>query len=138
MASLNKDDVTRKIKEGNFRFAWVNTFSRLYLKEINGNKTHDSIDEDLDNLIEAKFFNEDIELSIIANEEGNFSLVEFDGRDKNFVEEIQRLIIGKRVFQGFENDLVIRNYIEYDDDGQAYIYYSKLHDVIKGGVDDEK
>lgn len=138
MASLNKDDVIRKIKEGNFRFAWVNTYSKLYLKEMDKNKSYDGMEKDLDNLIEAKFFNEDIELSIMPDEEEGFSVVEFDGRGKNFVEEKQRLIKGKRVFQGFENDLVIRNYIKYDDDGQAYICYSKLHNVIKGGVDDEK
>lgn len=138
MASLNKDEVIRKIKEGNFRFAWVNTFSKLDLRELNDNRSYEVMEEDLDNLIEAKFFNEDIELSIIANEDGDFSVVEFEGRGKNFTEETQRLISGKRVFPGFKNDLVIRNYIEYDDDGQAYICYSKLHNVIKGGVDDER
>ena len=111
MEILDKQQVLNKLKEDDFKFAWINTFSNLYLKEF---EKYDDLENDLDNLIEAKFFNEGIELSIMTNQEGNFSVVRFESKGKEYVEEVQRITKHKSVFKGFKNELVIRNYIDYD------------------------
>lgn len=124
---LTKSEVICKLKEFEFQYAWINTFSDLRLIEIKNKEIEESYLEDL---IEAKFFNENQEISIMKYEdEEKFSVVEFDGKDKEYVEERQILNKNKSPFEGDKDKLVIRNYIDYDEDGQAYIYYTKLCDV---------
>ncbi|EJO5347106.1 hypothetical protein NRP93_001176 [Clostridium botulinum] len=136
MENLTKLEVLSKIENGGYKFAWINTFSDLKLiKLIGNNKFKDSY---LENLIEAKIFNENKELSIIPCEDDEkFSVVEFDGADKDYIEEKQVLYKNKSPFNGENDKLVIRNYLDYDNQGQAFIEYTKLCD-IEGGEGNEK
>lgn len=133
MDNLMKLEVLSKIKNSGYKFAWINTFSDLKLIELTeNNKFKDSY---LENLIEAKIFNENKELSIIPCEDDEkFSAVEFDGEDKNYIEEKQVLYRNKSPLKikGEKDKLVIRNYLKYDDEGQAFIYYTKLSSVEGG------
>lgn len=124
---MTRYEITFNIKKGNYEFAWINTFSDLKLIDLKNNQLEFDW---LNDLIEAKFFNTDTELSIISNDsEEKFSVVEFNGKDKEYVEEKQIIYKDKSPFKNENDRLVIRNYIDYDEDGQAYIYYSKLCDV---------
>lgn len=131
MENLTKLEVLSKIENGGHKFAWINTFSDLRLVELSeANKFKDNY---LENLIEAKIFNKDMELSIMPSDsEEEFSVAEFNGKDKDYVEEKQVLYRNKSPFNNKDDKLVIRNYIDYDDNGQAFIYYSKLSDVERG------
>ncbi|HDK7174404.1 hypothetical protein [Clostridium botulinum] len=131
MDNLTKLEVLSKIENGEYKFAWINTFSDLKLIELReNNKFKDSY---LENLIEAKIFNESKELSIISCEDDEkFSVVEFDGTDKDYIEEKQVLYRNKSPLKGEKDKLVIRNYLKYDNEGQAFIYYTKLSGVEGG------
>jgi hypothetical protein len=131
MDKLTKSEVIYKIKRDSYNFAWINTFSDLKLIKLD--KSQDNWIEDLDDLIEAKFFDEDREMSIMEFEdEQKFSVVEFNDKDKEYVVERQILNKNKSPFQNENDKLVIRNYLDYDDQGQAYICYTKLCDVERG------
>ncbi|NEU06072.1 hypothetical protein [Clostridium senegalense] len=125
MENLTKLEVLSKIENGGYKFAWINTFSDLKLIElIENNKFNDKY---LENLIEAKIFNKNKELSIIPCEDDEkFSVVEFDGAGKDYIEEKQVLYKNKSPFNGENDKLVIRNYLDYDYEGQAFVNYTKL------------
>ncbi|SFA71778.1 hypothetical protein [Clostridium frigidicarnis] len=132
MGNLTKSEVMTKIEKYNYKFAWINTFSSLKLIELSEDKFQEIW---LDNLIEAKCFDEDKELSIMGEDnDENFSVVEFDGKGKEYVEEDQILNKNKSPFKnrGEDDKLVIRNYLKYDNEGQVSIYYSKLSNVERG------
>lgn len=127
---LNKSEAEKICSENNFKYAWINTYSNLYLSKV------EEIDNFhfLDNLIEAKFFNKIKEASIIKNDDEKFSVVIFDSEGNNdFVEEQQILQKHKSPFKNENDKLVIRHFLKYDDDGQAYVYYTKLCDIKKEG-----
>ncbi|HCL4546853.1 hypothetical protein EXM36_01975 [Clostridium botulinum] len=136
MENLTKLEVLSKIENSGYKFAWINTFSDLKLIELReNNKFKDSY---LENLIEAKIFNENKELSIIPYEDDEkFSVVEFDGIDKDYIEEKQVLYKNKSPLKGENDKLVIRNYLDYDNEGQAFVDYTKLCG-IEGGKGNEK
>ncbi|URZ15116.1 hypothetical protein CLFE_011340 [Clostridium felsineum DSM 794] len=123
---INKSEVEKICLENNFKYAWINTYSNLYLSNV---KEIDNF-YFLDDLIEAKFFNEIKEASIIKNDDEKFSVVIFDSEGNNdFVEEQQILQKHKSPFKNENDKLVIRHFFKYDDDGQAYVYYTKLCDI---------
>ncbi|MHC6178786.1 hypothetical protein ACYUJ6_02840 [Clostridium sp. JNZ X4-2] len=127
---LNKEEIKSEILKHDFEFAWINTYSELYLK-----RTDDITDfEFLDNLIEAKFFNKDEEMSIMENQEERFSVVIFNSKgNEDYIEEGQILKKGRSPFRdeknGFIYKLIIRHYLNYDCDGQAYVEYTKLYNI---------
>ncbi|MBZ9634065.1 hypothetical protein [Clostridium sp. FP1] len=133
MKILNKEELINKIKISQAKFAWINTYSDLVLVQY---KNENDIEKELDDLIEAKFFNENMEISIMSTEEGSFSVFEYVSDSNDYVEEEQVLNKHKSPFKdniGIDK-LVIRHYLGYDnDDGQAYVKYTKLHNVKKGG-----
>lgn len=131
MENLTKLEVLSKIENGGYKFAWINTFSDLKIIELTeNNKFKGSY---LENLIEAKIFNKNKELSIIPCEDDeNFSLVEFDEADEGYIEERQVLYKNKSPFKGENDKLVIRNYLGYDDEGQAFVDYTKLCGIERG------
>lgn len=139
MIRLKRSELISKIENDNYKFAWINTFSDLKLIELSKDEIQNVWLEDLNNLIEAKFFNKDREISIMpCDDEKNFSIVEFDGKNKEYVEEKQVLNRNKSPFKNDNDKLVIRNYLDYDDEGQAYICYSKLHNVEGGDSNDKQ
>lgn len=131
MGNLTKLEVLSKIENSGYKFAWINTFSDLKLIELTENNKFK--DNYLENLIETKIFNENKELSIINCEDNEkFSVVEFDGTDKDYIEEKQVLYKNKSPFDGKNDKLVIRNYLDHDNEGQAYVYYTKLCGIERG------
>lgn len=123
---LNRSEVEKLCLKNNFKYAWINTYSKLFLSSVKSIKDFDFLDD----LIEAKFFDESREISIIKSDDQKFSVVIFDSEGNNdFVEEQQILKGCKSPLQHKNDKLVIRHFLKYDDDGQAYVYYTKLCDI---------
>lgn len=123
---LNKSGVEELCLKNNFNYAWINTYSELFLSSVKSIKDFNFLDD----LIEAKFFDDDREISIIKSDDEKFLVVIFDSEGNNdFVEEQQILQKHKSPFKNENDKLVIRHFIKYDDDGQAYVYYTKLCDI---------
>jgi len=113
------------INNNEYKYLWVNTYSDIYLKDT-GNQKINFSNDDLDKLIEAKLFDNKKELSIMpVNEEEKFSVVKFNSEEyEDFIEEEQ--ILNKYKSKDEINKLIIRHYLKYDEDGQAYVAYTKL------------
>jgi len=124
---LDKNAVRDRCIKEQFDYAWINTYAKLYLKKIADIKNFDFLDD----LIEAKFFNESKEMSVIKDRNDEFSVVIFSPDTENeYIEEKQILKRGKSPFEAENNKIlykiIVRHYIDYDCEGQAYVYYTKL------------
>ncbi len=127
----NKQEVIEIInkEKQNYNYLWVNTYSDLYLKDVsNEDKKKTSFLND-ESLIEAKLFNEGNELSIVkTNKEDEFSVVKFNEKDyEGFVQEEQ--VLNQYNLKDIISKLIIRHYFKYDEDGQAYVAYTKLCEI---------
>lgn len=127
---INKLQVENLCLKNDFKYAWINTYSDLYLSCVQKIKNFDFLDD----LIEAKFFNEVKEVSIMKINDEKFSVIIFDSKDNiDFVEEHQILQRCKSPLNNENDKLVIRHFLKYDSDGQAYVYYTKLCDIKEEG-----
>ncbi|WP_027626933.1 hypothetical protein [Clostridium lundense] len=132
MQYINKQETLNLIfqKYKYLKYAWINTFSDLLLIKLDKNFDIENI---LENLIEGKFFNNDEEISIMQVEDGVFSISVFSEKVneyKDIIEEEQ--LISKHKFITNNNKrmkLIIKHYLKYDDDGQAFVDYTRLCDV---------
>lgn len=128
------ENILDKIEYNLYEYVWINTYDDLIIKPIE--EIREELKDSLCNLIEAKFFSNQYELSLIpTNRLDCFSMVKIIiNNNMDYVEEIQILTPNKSPFKGNHDKLVIRHYIDYDDEGQAFIQYTKLHDITKGEV----
>lgn len=129
MQILNKEEVINKIRNSKMKFAWINTYSDLKLIKL---EKEDKLESCFNDLIEGKFFDENREISVMESENDKFSVVEFNEENKDFIEEKQILNKHKSPFGGNFDKLVIRHYLEYDNEGQSYVSYTKLCGVERG------
>ena len=85
---------------------------------------------DLDNIMEARIFNENSELRIWRD----YDLIKgsiFREEDKSIEPIIEQFILYPRNKNGYNPEkLVVKKYIDYDDDAQAYISYVKPSKLI--------
>ena len=96
-------------------------------------KNISELEIDYENIIEARFFNENIEIRIF-NDEGNLTGTIFNERqDCNPI--ISKFLLYPRYGEGkYAKELEVKKYINYDEDNQAYISYVKPSKLIfKGG-----
>lgn len=132
MKIMGKEDIVNKIKDSKLEFAWINTYSDLKLVQL---ERESNLEIYFNNLIEAKFFNEDEEISIMEAEDNIFSVYEFDNYEyKESIKEEQILNKHKSPFNGEFDKLIIKHYLDYDDEGQAYVSYTKLCNVKRGEI----
>jgi hypothetical protein len=132
---LTKEDLLKEIEEKKLTYGWIHTYDDISLKHLTEGKLKENKDK-LNDLIEAKFFNTETELSVLMKEEG-FSVVEFTPKGDPFIEE-QQIIKGHKALEHKNPQeqkekkelLIIHHYLGYDQDGQGYIKYTKLHDII--------
>lgn len=96
------------------------------------------IELDYENMIEARFFNDDIEIRIFTDDD-NIKGTIFK-EDKNCKSIENNYILYPRYGEKsqrkrYAKELIIKKYIAYDDDNQAYINYVKPSKLIfTGGV----
>lgn len=84
---------------------------------------------DVDNIIEARFFNEDKEIRIFRNEDQIDGTIFVEKDNPDYLEKRVLLYPRDRSLE-YANKLDVRKYIDYDQDNQAYIRYTrptKLH-----------
>lgn len=97
-------------------YAWVQEYDRVILDRVS------NVAINYDNLIEARIFSTDKELHIFEQNDclNAVEIIREDGDD--YFEEKQ--ILRKR----FGKSITMRNYVDYEDDGQAYIVNTVLSD----------
>lgn len=104
--NVSKDDLGSLSKE--FKEYIIYYFDKL---EAGG----EEIDVDIENVNEAFFFNDSKCLHIYREDEIKGVLYEEEGNEEAFTEE-QIAKYKKRI-----KKLIVKKYIEYDEDGQAYV-----------------
>lgn len=98
------------------------------------------IDLDYKNMIEARFFNNDAEIRIFSDDDSIKGTIFKEDEDCKSI--TNNYILYPRYGEKSQNkkyskELIIKKYIEYDDDNQAYISYVKPSKLIfTGGVDE--
>lgn len=91
-------------------YAYIRELSRVHL-----GRTPESVD--WTEVQEARFFDESREIRVLANGK---AIEISDGVSSEYIDEI------RRVLPAFGKTLTKRNYIRYDEDGQAYICATRL------------
>jgi hypothetical protein len=80
------------------------------------------VDIDYENIIEARFFNEKMEIRVF-NDEGVLSGTIFVDENPDYIESEFILYSRDKNSKRYAEKLKVRKYIGYDEDGQAYISY---------------
>lgn len=75
---------------------------------------------------EARFFSEDRELHVFEGEDG-MEAVEVSDADGNGV-VIKEFLLDNR-FSSVGRSVLVQEYLEYDEDGQAYVANTRLKDI---------
>lgn len=130
LSELNKDYL---IKEG-YKYCLIYYLNDLVFGDI------DKIEEiNKDILVEGFFFNEKQELHAFKNEDfeddqnDGFKLVKtVDNGCDNFTEEFTlKKRLGNNLTENKYDKIEVINYLDYEDDGQAYIKYTALKRALK-------
>lgn len=91
---------------------------------------------DLDNIIEAKYFNMDGELSFYRSENDFVGNIAFDAGEDELVQVEKLYIYRNKRYNNLKvnnyEKLLVKKYIELDDDFQGYFNYVKPCSFIKG------
>ena len=112
-----KEALTQKYWiENGYKYIWKQEISSVVLTSVN--KADDSEEE---NLLEARIFTEGKELHIFRFEDSLRAVETVGNSDDDFFEEEQLLR------ERFGHSITVRNYIDYDSDGQAYIIRTVLN-----------
>lgn len=82
---------------------------------------------DINNILEARLFNDNYEI-VVRVEDDNISgniFIDNIGNYENYSVESFVLYSNKHSINDKYSELSVKNYIDYDEDGQAYYYYMK-------------
>lgn len=112
-----KEALTQKYWiENGYKYIWKQEISSVVLTSVN---KADDLEEE--NLLEARIFTEGKELHIFRFEDSLRAVETVGNSDDDFFEEEQLLR------ERFGHSIMVRNYIDYDSDGQAYIIRTVLN-----------
>ena len=112
-----KEALTQKYWiENGYKYIWKQEISSVVLTSVN---KADDLEEE--NLLEARIFTEGKELHIFRFEDSLRAVETVGNSDDDFFEEEQLLR------ERFGHSITVRNYIDYDRDGQAYIIRTVLN-----------
>ncbi|WP_368491079.1 hypothetical protein [Clostridium sp. BJN0013] len=91
--------------------------------------TVDKLNIDFNNIIEARFFNRDTEIDVrmMDNKIGGNIFID-NGEKELFIDENFYLRCNR---ENNYNKLKVKKYIDFDEDGQAYIFYLKPCELLK-------
>lgn len=116
---LNRDTL---LSEG-YKYALVYYLNDLYFGDI---KDINNINKDI--IVEAFFFNDNKELHFF--EDNGFEGVITEGCSEGFEEKyLLKGVLGNNLYKNKYNKLKVVNYIDYEEDGQAFIKYTALKGV---------
>lgn len=100
------------------------TYALLYrLSEVKLCKTEQLMDSDLKECIEARFFSEDRELHWFETEDGMCAVEVTDDGTTDYILKKYKLA---PKFSGEGKILVVKEYLDYDKDGQAVVGLTRL------------
>lgn len=80
-------------------------------------------------LIEGYFFDDTTQIHIYDTEEGLQAVCFIEPENARYVDKEYELI---RKYQKIGKKVKKREYLEFDEDGQVYVFYTRLIDVIQG------
>lgn len=89
---------------------------------------------DIDNILEARIFNEAMELRIWRDEGELKGTVFKEINEISTPIEEEYILYPRKKEYSYPGKLIVKKYIDYDEDGQAYISYVKPSKLIWGGV----
>ncbi|MBE5924766.1 MAG: hypothetical protein E7271_09960 [Lachnospiraceae bacterium] len=113
---INRIEDIKNIDINNYCYAWVQEYDSVKLGTVN------DVSIDYDNIIEARFFSSDKELHIFCYDDEMCAVEIIKEDEDDYFEEKQ--ILRKR----FGKNITLRYYVDYEDDGQAYIVNTVLSD----------
>jgi len=106
------------LKDLGLKYGLIYSYDAVQLSRI------EEVTINSETLIEARFFNEDTEVHVFRRDDLEavvFKETEED-KDQTFTEN--------QLLERYADQLIIKNYIDYDKDGQAYIRYSRPAGLI--------
>ena len=110
-----------KNKAATYEFALIYTYSSpKYLGENNAGSI------DWSELVDARFFGEEGELHVFRNEDNELEMVELSDsvEQENFNERFEDF--ERPLERGYGKSITIREYINFDEDGQAVVVCTRL------------
>lgn len=118
--SLEEDLTIDFLKSLSLDYGIIYEFNRVYTERI------ENLSLDLDNTREAIFFGETGEINLYRNEENEFKASLFiDDYDEEDIIEKKVLLYPRHGEKSYAKEMLLRKYIRYTEDGQAYIYYTR-------------
>lgn len=106
------------LKELGFKYGIIYNFDSIVTERI------EDLEIDIENIMEARFFNEKKELRILRDEDEIKGTIFVEKEDTKFIGKT--VILYKRNEESnYANHLRFKKYIDYDDDNQAYVRYTK-------------
>lgn len=109
-----------------YQHIWLQEYSRVELLPVKAAK-----DLNAGDLLEARIFTDQKEIHIFPAEEGLKAVVTVTEDGDDYFEETQLLR------ERFGKSLTLRNFVGYDDDGQAYIARTAAAKYHEGGIGHE-
>ena len=112
-------------------YVWKHTFDNITFEKFNVNLFADNWTK---NLIEGKIFNENIEISFYY-ENYKLSYYIYNKENEDYYDEYQFLTDNKTKDLNGNHKLIIRHFLEMDDDGQMVVDYTALHNIVGGSYE---
>lgn len=106
------------LTEIGFKYAIIYNFDCVESDRIKNTKL------DIGNIIEARFFNEDKEIRIFRDEDKYDGTIFIEKQDPNCIKK-EVLLYPRDNKREYPKKMEFRKYIDYDEDNQAYIRYTK-------------
>ena len=82
---------------------------------------------DSDEILEARLFSENGELHIFRQDDDLICKEFKETGDEDYIERRYEL---EKKYKTLGNNLIVREYVKYDDDGQAYIVLTRLAGIV--------
>ncbi len=124
--SIEKIVNKETLKEIGFKYGIVYNFDCVESDEI------ENINLDIDNIIEARIFDEKREIRIFRDDDNCYGTIFIENGDANYIEKTSLLYPRDKKRQ-YPEKMTSRRYIDYDYDSQAYIRYTKPSKLIFKG-----
>lgn len=102
-----------------YQYAVIYNISDMYVGEA---RRYETLQEE--QLIEGYFFDQDRELHIYWDEDA-LKLVEFKESDNGHLEHVDCSFELSKKVDGCD-ELIVREYLDYDEDGQSYIAFKRM------------
>lgn len=104
-------------EQDKYQYIWAQQLNKVILKRLG------DVDLEPEKLVEARIFGEGCEIHIFCQDD--WVAIETEHWKKEYFDETQKIKQADR--QRFGSTLQIRHYIEFEEDGQAYVCGSCLN-----------